>query len=351
MPVYITGCILTLITTNVFHRIKHKKDTELRDVLIAFLSSFPLIYIASIRYDVGQDYLTYVQLFKRIAAGINTYQVELLYLWMNEAIGILGGDYPWVFAISAVIFMVCTFLSIKRDSPYYCFSAFLLVSTGFYFIFFNGMRQMLACAILLWALRFVEERKLIPFLISVLIASGFHTASVLFIPVYFLMNRKLNLKVICGIAITAFALSGPLSNLIMRLISSSKYSYYIGGRFDRESSGYITLMINIAVFVFTTFFYDKDDEQYRLYFNIQAIALCLSAFVGQVVLIHRIRWMYGFPAIILIPKALEKIPEKKTRLFAKCAIVVLYAIYFYITIGINNSNNVLPYDTIFNHGF
>ena len=77
------------------------------------------------------------------------------------------------------------------------------------------------------------------------------------------------------------------------------------------------------------------------------ISLWLTAFVGKVVLIGRIRWMFGFSSIILIPMTLDNISYKKTRFLAGTAIVVFYAVYFYYTIGINNSANVLPYQTIF----
>lgn len=351
MAVYVVGCFLTLITSHIFNRIKHNKDTVLRDIIIALFSAFPLIYIASIRYNVGQDFFTYVNLFKRIANGTNIYPVELLYRWLNELIAYFHGDYPWVFALSAILFLVFTFLCIKNDSPYYGLSVFLLVTSGYYFVFFNAMRQLVGCAILLWAIHFAQERKIIPFSAFVLIATGFHTTSILFFPVYFLANRKLNRRLIIGIAITAFALSGPISNLLVRLLSLTQYAYYIGGRFDTESQGFVTLAINIAIVIFTTIYYDEQDEKYKLYYNIQAISLCLSAFVGQVVLIHRIRWMYGLPSIILLPLAISKIEDKKMRMFVSCAVVLLYAIYFYIIIGINNSNNVLPYDTIFNNGF
>ena len=351
MAVYITGCLFTLLTSHIFNRIKHNRDTALRNVIIALLSAFPLIYIASIRYNVGQDYFTYVNLFKRIANGTNTYPVEPLYLWMNKIVAFLHGDYPWVFALSAVIFSVFTFLCIKNDSPYYCLSVFLLVTTGYYFAFFNAMRQFIGCAILLWGIHYALERRKIPFIITFLIATGFHTSSILFFPVYFLVNRKLNRRLIICIAVFVFALSRPISTLLIRVLSFTRYAYYIGGRFDTDSQGFVTLAINIAIFIFTTLYYDDQDERFKLYYNIQAISLCLSAFVGQVVLIHRVRWMYGLPGIILIPQAISKIEDKRVRTLVSCTVVVLYAIYFYIIIGINNSNNVLPYDTIFNNGF
>ena len=139
-----------------------------------------------------------------------------------------------------------------------------------------------------------------------------------------------------------------MANLLNRIISSSYYSGYVGGQFDVEAKGYVTLLITAAIMAFATVFYE-DSAEYKLYYNLQAVALVLAGLNGKVVLVNRIRWIFGLPVIILVPLAISNIKNEKVRIIITAGIVILYAIYFYYTIGINNSNNVLPYDTIFNH--
>src|SRR5699024_4520622 len=43
-----------------------------------------------------------------------------------------------------------------------------------------------AMAILLYSIQFISKRKLVPFIITVLFAMGFHKTAILFLPVYFL---------------------------------------------------------------------------------------------------------------------------------------------------------------------
>ena len=103
--------------------------------------------------------------------------------------------------------------------------------------------------------------------------------------------------------------------------------------------------MNLAIFLLASAYYTKD-KKYVQYYNLQVIALWIAALTGKVVLISRIRWMFGLPGIILVPMILQNI-KKRDRLLIGTIIVVLYFVYASYTIGVKNGNNVLPYQTIF----
>lgn len=115
-----------------------------------------------------------------------------------------------------------------------------------------------------------------------------------------------------------------------------------------EAKGYVTVLITAVILIFATVCY-RDTPEYRLYYRIHAIAFAIAGFTGKVVLINRIFWFFFLPVIVLIPLALSKIKDRGLRICVTLEIVLLYGAYFFYTIGINNSNTVLPYDTIFNH--
>lgn len=346
MAVYIVGCLLSVLFTGTALRVKHESEGWKYWVLTSFFSSLPLMVIASIRYNVGQDYPSYIRLFRQAVNGYRQPGLEIPFHELNRLVYRLGGDYTWIFTICAILFCTFTFLHILQTSPSPKLSAYLLVTTTYYFVFLNATRQMVGCAILLYSLKYVKEKKLLKFIICVLLAGCFHYTCLLFIVVYFFNSLSLSRTAIVLSTIIVFVLSSPIASLINRIASFTYYGNYIGGHFDTSERGYVTLLISAALIVFSTIYY-RSDEEFKLYYNLNIISLWLSAFVGKVVLIGRIRWMFGFSSIILIPMTLDNIRDKKTRFLAGTAIVVLYAVYFYYTIGINNSANVLPYQTIF----
>ena len=124
-------------------------------------------------------------------------------------------------------------------------------------------------------------------------------------------------------------------------------SMYIGSEFETGKQGLVTLMINIVLFIFAYVFYDDSDKSYGIYFTLQAMTLCVSALTGKIVLINRLGWMFGMPAIILIPKALKNVRNRLLLSAGMVGIPFIYLVYLLYTVGVTNSNNVLPYMTVF----
>ena len=89
------------------------------------------------------------------------------------------------------------------------------------------------------------------------------------------------------------------------------------------------------------------DKKNDIYIKLQWLAVLSMSFIGKIPVAHRLLWVFGMPGIILIPNVIACRKNKYERLLMTFIIVVFYIIYFIYTIGVKNSNNVLPYNTIF----
>ncbi|MCM1508605.1 MAG: EpsG family protein [Ruminococcus flavefaciens] len=347
MLIYWSVCLLSVLFAWFGNKIKHKKTDSIYYWKLAFFSALPMIFVASVRYNVGKDYFyTYVPYFQNLKYGISDLRLEPLYHLINVIVIKLNGDYPWVFAISAIIFLGNVFYRIFRDSPKIYLSIFLLVGTTYYFIFFNTMRQLIGCSVLLLSLKYARERNFVKFLLVVAVATCFHSSCAVFVLFYFISNVKISPKAVFMIIVCVAVFGRILGNILVNIIMSTKYAIYIGSRFDTSEQGYIVLLMNIAILMFATIFY-SDDKKYRQYYNLQFIAVCIALLNGEVALISRTRWMFGLPVIILIPLTINNIKDAKSRGLAEMAIIGLYFIYASYTIGVKNGNSVIPYQTIF----
>jgi hypothetical protein len=346
--VYCIGTLLSILFIEFASRVKHKSEDSRYWFFVSLFAASPLIIIAAIRYDVGKDYLSYIRLFRQAAVGYRQDGLEIPFYWLNRIISFLGGDYIWIFIISAVLFMVISYMHIFEESPYPKLSVFLLVTMGFYFSFLNTMRQFVGCAFLLYSIKFIKDRKLIPFLSFVLLASCFHYTCIIFVIAYPLYGIRIKSRTLVISSIIVFLLASLLARYINQIAMLTYYgTAYIGSVFDRpEERGFITLAINILLIVFGTIF-KSDDDDYNFYYILSFISLWFLFFEGKVPLISRIRWMFALPSIILLPKIINNVPNRRDRFIYTSLIVGLYIAFFYYTIGINNSNSVLPYQTIF----
>ena len=346
MTVYCCSCLASMLVAYLGMR---RFSGDRQRIAVVLFSALPMILVAALRYDVGTDYLhTYVPYFETVRDGFleNYSKMEILYHLLNVAIAALGGDYVWVFAIAAILFYTMVYLQIFADSPNPLLSIFLLTGMGYVFVFFNAMRQMMGCAILLYSLRYVQRRRLLPFFICVAIATGFHISCIVFIPVYWI--AKIRIRPMWAFIITAIVtvLSVVIANLVLHLIGMTKYAVYLQSIFDTGKTAYVMLAINLLLLAFESVFY-QNNAKYRLYYNLQLIALWTTIFSGKIVLMLRLLWVFGLPSVISLPVAMEGIENQKNRKLIASVICVLYVLYFIITVGINNSNTVLPYQTIF----
>lgn len=350
MTVYWVNCFLSCLFMKIADM--NNKGTKIINKFMTrfmfVLAILPLTLVAALRYDVGKDYMyTYVPYFYRIVSNKSYEKLEPLYHAINVWVHSFSDDYVWVFVICAIIFMVLVYISIFRDSPYPELSVFLLVGTTYYFIFLNGMRQMIGVSICLFSLIFIEKRQVIPFLMCMVLAAGFHTSCWTFLPLYFIGNIKFNRKIIVSVTAIVFVAAVSIAGKINEFIQSTVYSGYQGSVFDTGEQGYVVLAINIVILIFAMFFYDKNNKKNKIYLNLQIIASWIAILTGKIVLINRIRWMFGLPVIVLLPLTIKNIQNKWLRIGAYIGIVLIYIIYAQYTIGIQNGNAVLEYKTIF----
>lgn len=346
MTVYCCSCLASMLTAYLGSK---KFSGGRQRIAVALFAALPMILVAALRYDVGQDYLyTYVPYFETVRSGFfeNYSRMEILYHLLNVIVAGLGGDYVWVFAVSAIVFYVAVYMQIFADSPNPTFSIFLMTGMGLVFVFFNAMRQMVGCAILLYSLRYIRQRKLLKFLICVAIAGGFHISCAAFFPMYWL--SRIRIRPVWAFILTAgvTVLSAFITGLMLHIVGMTKYAVYFESVFDTGRTAYVMLLMNLVLLVLESIFYQKNTK-YQIYYNLQLVALWITIFSGKVVLMLRLLWVFGLPSVISLPLAMECIENPKNRKLIMSVVCLLYTLYFVITIGVNNSNKVIPYQTIF----
>ena len=360
MLVYSIGTFLSILLALFYQKIGKKlqkkivlkgnrgKNISLKIDLFKYIPMIPLAVISGIRYGVGQDYFyTYVPIFQNVLSGkISGTWGEIGYIYLNKIVTLFTNDYSGIFLVTSIIFIYFTFKAIYEQSDNICFSIMLLVLMGYYFCFMNGIRQMLAASILIYSIKYIKKRDLKKFSIFIILATLQHTSSLLFIPLYFIMPFEINYKVIALITFVFYILSNYLSNILLKVVSITKYSWYLESTYKAEKTGFIMILINFMILLFALIF--NKNKKNDIYIKIQWFAVLSMAFIGKVPVAHRLMWVFGLPGIILIPNVISSRTSKKERFILTLVITILYIIYFVYTIGVKNSNSVLPYRTIFN---
>lgn len=312
------------------------------------LPVLPMAVVGGIRYGVGQDYFyTYVPVFEKILRN-SSEEVwgDMGYTLLNKCVQLFTDDYAGIFIVTSFIFSCFVVNAIVEYSLDKSLSIYLVICSGYYFCSLNGIRQMMAASILLYAIKYVVNRDKNKFGICVILASTIHLSALIFIPVYFVPCFKLKNIHRALITTMTFILAGPLSSALTKLLMLTKYEWYFsaeGYRAQRE--GFVMILMNICILVYACVL--NRDKKNTIWIDLQMIAVCITAFIGRIPVATRVVWYLGLPSIILIPNILMQQKGENEKKFIKITLIILYFVYFYYTIGIKNSNSVLPYQTIF----
>ena len=155
-----------------------------------------LVLFAGLRYKVGTDYTGYV---RNYALYKSTF-VDDLRSFNEPGIKALATATSWVWdnptgyiLLSSVVTVGLLLRTYAKYSPSVAFSFIIFALAGPWVGSFNGVRQYLACAVLVAGHRFILDRKPMRFVLVVLLAGMFHQSALAAILLYAVPRRRLGL--------------------------------------------------------------------------------------------------------------------------------------------------------------
>lgn len=228
--VYVISVFLTSLTSFITQYIQDIKNNKTAADIFAILTAAILIFVSGFRWYVGTDYANYANAYVRfkeqVWGAIITYNepgIRVLSLISQY----IYDDYASMFFISSIITVGLFVYTMYKYSDSFFISISLYVFGHGWTEAFNGIRQMLASAILFAGHRFILEREFKKYLIIVLLAASFHISALVMIFLYFIPRTKMSLKkvliilVIVVISISTYEILFDVIDTIMSLFGDS----------------------------------------------------------------------------------------------------------------------------------
>ena len=209
------------------------------------------------------------------------------------------------------------------------FLSFCVYQVMFYSFFsITGIRQTIATVATFYGVKFIEERKLLKFVLIIFLASFIHKSVLLFLPFYFIsrlpMNRTLLFGTICLLPVV-FNLSRPLAALLVEFSGSDAYAMYAES--DMVTGGAFSFLMFILGAGCLTLF--------ATYRNSKAIPVMMVHAMSLAVFFTPLMWVdtslmrviqyYSIFCLITIPLAIDNLAiNKRGRvLLYWCLILIL----------------------------
>lgn len=315
------------------------------------LLSILLICFAGFRYGLEADYFAYKEIFfaPSQSAIVERYEPGFK-LFINIYKSLLSSEnfngFVFVFAFISMG-LKCLYFYRSENGIIALFVYFTLM---FIMMEMNGIRQGIAVSFLFFALEEAKNRKMIRFFLLVLLASSFHISSLIFFPVYFIVNQKVSIRqigffVILSLAAKLFIVPMSLSLLEKIQIPALRlYILMVKSHLVNGSSGKIVTMggIRRLVILFLFILLEGKKRFSNPYFNLYLLgSLMYLLFMGNETMAGRMSMSFEVFAAPFIANLSVKYSWEK--IYVLLAYLFLCILLFIILLS--NSPNAIPYKT------
>ena len=321
MYVYILLIFCCTLSGLVLDKFYNRNSRNFKTLL--FITFFLLFIVAALRFEVGRDYTeTYVYSYVKIAAGVKNY-------------------------------FACK--SIATQSPNCKMSFWIYLCGTFYFFSMNGVRQSVAIMIFYYSFKYIEKHNFKKYAILNGIGFLFHSSAILFIPLYFILNKKYKFKMKMILIFATILATKVIVPFLTSILLQTHYAMYLtNGAYSSQDSLNFSMYLNILIFVLyeiVIWMKKSDNNQAIIYSNIHFCGVIVSLLATSLPMMIRIFMSFRYLEFLSVPYLIEIQPKRKYKQLIELAVILLYLVYFIYGVLIENGNTVLPYRTIFNKGW
>lgn len=331
LPYYILVFIPFIVY--VLGLIKHKKNDKLC-ISLFFMILLLLLFLRS--WKTGIDLVNYKYFFNSISKlsfnGVVNYSEkgEVLFYILNKIIYIIFGNHFQIFLIIlAMLAIIPIFKLYYTKSDNALLTIVLFITVAPFSMFFSGIRQCVAMGIIIFAFKYVENKKIIKYLLCVALAYFFHRSAIFCLFLYPLYHAKITKKwlyVIIPIMLVIFVFNKQIFTTILNFTS-----LYDG---NIESTGAYSILILLILFAVYCFIFPSDNKITKEFIglrNILLLTIMIQMFAPIHATVMRINYYYLLFIPILIPKVIKVSEDENMRLLDSSVIIMtlFFIVYFF----------------------
>lgn len=295
---------------------------------------FCLVVVSGLRSGLG-DTETYKQIY-------STYDFTWEYVFSDKDIGFgvfqmilknFSEDPQILIFMAAFITNLLIIIVLYTYSRRFELSTYIYITGGTFLVSMNGIRQVLAAAIIFMGTKYLLNGHFIKYSLMVLLASTFHQSALLLLPIYFIVRIKAWTKytfIILFVTILIVIGYNQINPLLFAALKETQYSIYTdfnegGANIIRVIISAVPLLIAYAGRNKLRAVFPKSDY----IVNLSLMGLVFMAISTQQWIFARVAIYFNLYQLILISWIIE-VFRKEERKFVYYMILVFYfALYYY----------------------
>lgn len=351
--------ILDYILIAFFCLLKHKKYiSKKRCIVLCCTVLWLTVGLRNISLGLIDTKEVYIKHYKEIyynGLSVVSNEKDKLFYYITYFIIKITGYNPMVYLlIMAMPYIFSVGILINKYSKNIFLSFIIFMSIHYYEISFTLMRQVIAMAILLFSFDALKDKKLIKFILIVLLASLFHQMALVFLLAYpvSLLNEK-NKKKFIIIIILSFIISIFLPSNVKKLANNffdgnDRFSKYTTSTYSMTTN--LILFFMCLLFTLVGMFYIRKQKKEEKKSNsdvdnlLLLMSILASSFAPFTTIIRefsRITYFFGIYNICILPNALNYEKNNNVKYILYYVSTIIFISYFLLNMGLEA--NIIPY--------
>jgi hypothetical protein len=302
--------------------------------------SFIFIFIfLSIRYNFGNDYVSYVEIFKEVNSferisfdrfGTGIEPGWIIINWLIYHFGF------FTLVIILSLFNALTFYRFFKkyvDPKFYWFAMFLYIfGTGNLLVNLSAMRQNLAILVFIFSIKYIERKQLLKFILCIVLAAQFHISAYILLLIYPLGRIQFKINNYVGIAIfiaylALFKIAPSIFPVFLVFAADNfdKYSNYEGGQ---DASSGLGIILNSIFLLSIIYYYRFQEKLLTIPFKLGILSFMLIPIGLTLMMIGRLG-LYLQPFLMLVYPMILSTSKSKVYSYGFIFFLMLLTIYDY----------------------
>ncbi len=247
------------------------------------------------------------------------------------------------FFVIAFIQILCIVFIYRKYSKSYWLSMFLFIaSTDYLTWIFNGMRQFLSVTLIFACLPLLAKRKYMLMTAIVLLASQIHAASLVVLPIIFIVNGRVwNLRTFGFIMliIAAILMVDRISGFITKAMEDTAYEGDIEIYLNDDGTNIMRVLFYsvpaLMTLVFRQYIDAANDPFINMCANLSIVAagFYVFSYYTSGILVGAVPIYFSLANYILIPWMISEVFEPASAVFVETIFVGVYSFFFYYQCG------------------
>jgi len=307
-----------------------KKNINLKHGILFFI----VFIFSALRFDVGWDYGNYYDIIFNLK-GVNFEPATPYLIEFSKYV-----DFTQLFFIvTSYIIVYGVHYALKHYSKDYVVSLLIFVSVPlFYMNSFSIIRQYCAIAIVLYGIKYILRKQLLPYLITIAFASMFHYSAIAGLLIYFL--NKLSLNKVTSVVLILVSL---FQNLIS-IENISRYSYLAHLGDPGNGAQLVRILFLLLAIIFIAFSNAFKTPESKFYYNVFIVGVCIfnvTFSIGEQA--TRVSLYFIIYLILLVPELSYRFKKKQFYLVVIMFTISLYSTTLYFSYTNPYKNHLTPY--------